>query len=267
MTSFSVLPPYLQKRVDKAFDLCAESELDHATSTASGGGFVLEAPEPMRIALSSIPAALQRLDLPPDDEQVLNVFKNAATGWSSATNEVNHNPKETELFVSRDDWHSVCAVLLEHHAEEYGESASEGRPFDDDDEGDAYEDVEDSDDSDEYMDEDDLGPSTSSRRRRPNTRRRASSSESSHSSSPKKLTARQRKTCLDTFALFFPDVDPKDLVQQRVMIKDVQRLTQLIGDKLKSEEIVEMVEEFSTSPDKSMSFDDFSVMMLAAKLA
>ncbi|KAJ7072677.1 hypothetical protein C8F01DRAFT_1299907 [Mycena amicta] len=251
--SFSTLPA--------AFDLCADN-ID------SGGGFF--GGESSQIPLSSIPTALQHLNLPPDDEQVLNVFKNAASGWASATNEVNHDT--TGQFVSREDWRSVCAVLFEHHAEEYAESASDGPgpdamedPFEDDD-GDAYEDVEEPEsDSDEYMDDAEPSPS---RRRRP-TRRRASSSSSSGAShsSPKKLTARQRKTCLDTYALFFPDVSAEQLPQQRIMIKDVQRLTQLIGDKLKSDEIVEMVEEFSTSPDKSMSFADFGAMMLAARLA
>ncbi|KAF7298045.1 hypothetical protein HMN09_01025800 [Mycena chlorophos] len=280
MADFSSLPAYLRRKIDNAFESCvlvpssaSAIEVDSGAGFIGGaGGFLTEEDEgaATQIPLSAIPSALQRLDLPPDDDAVLNVFKNAATGWTSATNEPTSSQGK-ELFVSREDWRSVCAVLFEHHAEEYAETGSEGKPDNvDEEEGeDAYEEMEeDESDSDEYMDEDEeLGPSATRRRRPATRRRRASSSSSSHSDAPKKLTARQRKTCLETYALFFPDVSPDDLPNQRVMIKDVQRLTQLIGDKLKSEEIIEMVEEFSTSPDKSMSFADFGTMMLAAKLA
>ncbi|KAF7296096.1 hypothetical protein MKEN_01424700 [Mycena kentingensis (nom. inval.)] len=283
MAAFDSFPDHLQRRIDNAFNACASP-----TTTPSkpdfGGGFLIDDGDdhtepPTRISLSAIPSALQALDLPPDDEQVLTVFRNAATGWASATNDVAapSSSQGAEMYVTRDDWRSVCAVLFEHHAEEYAESDGPGpeaaggyeEDEDEDKDGDAYEANDDDDsDSDEYMEEDDdddrPGPST--RRRRPATRKRARSSSSS-SSAPKKLTPRQRKTCLDTYALFFPDAAPDELPQRRVMIKDVQRLTQLIGDKYKSEEIIEMVEEFSTSPDKSMSFADFGAMMLAAKLA
>ncbi|KAJ7500775.1 hypothetical protein B0H11DRAFT_766542 [Mycena galericulata] len=269
--SFSALPQYLQHRIDKAFDDSAPST--GADSADSGGGFVADsggflAEDSSQIPLSAIPTALQRLDLPPDDEQVLLVFKNAAAGWKSSSNRPDEIGEEMAVYVSRDDWRSVCAVLLEHHAEEYEDSESgavEDQPYVDSggEDEDEYQEPDPDSDSDEYME----GPSTSRRRTRTKRRARSSSSSGSSVSAPKKLTSRQTKTCLETYALFFPSAPESELPNQRVMIKDIQRLSKLIGDSLKGEEIIEMLSEFSTSPDKSMSFADFGVMMVAAKMA
>ncbi|KAJ7028072.1 hypothetical protein C8F04DRAFT_1036753 [Mycena alexandri] len=277
--SFSVLPEYLQRRIDKAFNQSVPSNNTPPADSGGGfvaddGGFIVDSDEPSQIPLSAIPTALQQLDLPPDDEQVLLVFKNAASGWSSSTNRPEEigaeaGGTEAKLFVSRDDWRSVCAVLLEHHANEYedseGGAATDQMPVDSGGEEDEYQapDAGDS-DSDEYVED---GPSTS--RRRTRTTRRASSSSSSASSvsTPKKLTARQTKTCLETYALFFPTVSESELPKQRIRIKDIQELSKLIGDKLKGDEIIEMLSEFSTAPDRSMNFADFGTMMVAAKMA
>ncbi|CAE6434125.1 unnamed protein product [Rhizoctonia solani] len=75
-----------------------------------------------------VPTALQMLDLPPDDEDVMNVFRNAATGWESrpgasrrresgSDNEVVVD-KDAGLSVSRADWRAVCAVLLSQKDDE-----------------------------------------------------------------------------------------------------------------------------------------------------
>jgi hypothetical protein len=114
------------------------------------------------------------------------------------------------------------------------------------------------------------------------------------------LSARQTEACLATHTLFFPSASEEELPNQRIGIKDIQRLSKLIGDKLKGDEvrvvssflrrsalllrsfilpqvfmifltymdtqIIEMLSEFSTSPDKSMSFADFGDMMRAVKL-
>ncbi|KAJ7194934.1 hypothetical protein GGX14DRAFT_677659 [Mycena pura] len=261
--SFFALPQYLQRRIDKAFDQCSSSEPKSDSGFfADSGGFLSE--DIFQLPLSAVPSALQRLDLPPDDEQVLLVFKNAASGWKSSANRPDEIGDKTDLFVSRDDWRSVCAVLFEHHAEEYDESdggVATDQPHapshDEDDEDDEYVEPDHLDsDSDEYIED----PSPSRR----GTRRARSSSSSSVASfsTPRKLTARQRQTCLETYALFFPDASVTELPDQRIMIADIQRSSKLIGDKLKSEEIIEMLEEFSTSPDKSMSFADFGAMML-----
>ncbi|KAJ7157990.1 hypothetical protein C8R43DRAFT_882751 [Mycena crocata] len=278
--SFSALPQYLQRRIDEAFD---DSIPSNATNPAdSGGGFVADSggflpEENSQIPLLEIPTALQRLDLQPDDEQVLVVFKNAAAGWKSSTNQAEEIGDVETLFVSRDDWRSVCAVLLEHYAEEYAESdgaavADQLMADSGDDEEDEYQEPEDDaesasdDEDDEYTE----AAQSTSRRRSARGKRRAKSSSPSDDASdspPKKLTARQTKTCLETYALFFPSASPSELPTKRIGIKDLQQLTKLIGDKLKGEEIIEMLEEFSTSSDKTMSFADFGSMMVAAKLA
>ncbi|KAJ7753896.1 hypothetical protein DFH07DRAFT_823511 [Mycena maculata] len=269
--SFSALPQYLQHRIDKAFvesvPSAGSDPLDSGGGFVAGvtGGFLAE--DRAQIPLSAIPTALQRLDLPPDDEQVLLVFKNAASGWKSSSNKPDEIGEEAAVYVSRDDWRSVCAVLFEHHAEEYEDSdggAVGDQPYvDSSGEDDEYQEPEPDSDSDEYIE----GPSTSRRRTRMKRRARSSSSSASSISSPKKLTSRQTKTCLETYALFFPSASESDLPNQRIMIKDVQRLSKLIGDTLKGEDIIEMLAEFSTSPDKSMSFADFGSMMVAARLA
>ncbi|KAJ6458877.1 hypothetical protein C8R47DRAFT_1162820 [Mycena vitilis] len=243
---------------------------------------------PSQIALSTVPTALQRLDLPPDDEQVLVVFKNAASGWRSLTNraeEIREGDGEEgaeKLWVSREDWRAVCAVLLEHHAEEYDDRDSDGVGGGDDQMyadvagsgADEYQEPEpkansDS-DSDEYVEE---SPSKRRRTRARTTTRRARSGSSSSASSTspsalktQKLTARQTQSCLETYALFFPGASQDELATQRIGIKNIQTLSKLIGDNLKGAEIIEMLGEFSTAPDKTMSFADFGTMMVAAKL-
>ncbi|KAK7027653.1 hypothetical protein R3P38DRAFT_2939571 [Favolaschia claudopus] len=281
--SFAILPEYLQRRIDKAFDSCIPSK--ESTSTDSGGGFIgggflVEELEPAsQIPLSAIPEALQQLDLPPDDEQVLQVFKNAASGWQLAADQSEGagSGGDGEQYVSRDDWRSVCSVLHEHRAEEYEDSdemdvdaaVEQVDDFDDeaapDDEYEENEEPEEDSESDEYVDESPSKFLRSSRSKK--TRRRSPSSDSSDSlSTPKKPTPRQKKTCLDTYALFFPDISEADLPDQRVTMGDIQRLSKLIGDKLKAEEILDMLAEFSTAPDKSMSFENFQTMMLCARL-
>lgn len=266
--SFAALPEYLQRRIDKAFDQSGASNGSNPVDSgggfiADGGGFLIEdsEPPPTQIALSAVPAALQRLDLPPDDEQILLVLKNAASGWRSSTNRPEEIGEEegAGLYVSRDDWRSVCAVLLEHRAEEYEDSEGTGPGADSDGERDEDEyqgqdepDAESDEDSDEYMEE---GPSTSRRRTRSakNTRRRSPSSSSTSSVSPRKskpLTARQKKTCLETYALFFPTVSEEELPDQRITLKDIQRLTKLIGDKLKGDEVCPF---FSSLPPARIS--------------
>ncbi|KAJ7605897.1 hypothetical protein FB45DRAFT_879050 [Roridomyces roridus] len=232
------------RRIDKGFDQSVGPS--HADT---GGGFIFSDPDT---------SDGQRLDLPPDDEQVLTVFKNAASGWQVSSNEMDLDggAEEESLYVSRDDWRSVLAVLLEPGGGDEYDDSDDAPPRDsyanspdedDDDEvdpADEYHSPEASDDdsdSDEYMEE--PAPSTSRAKR---TRRRSSSS-SSLQRHPKKLTARQR---LDTYGLLFPFTPQSN---QRITIKDIQRLTKLIGDTLKSDEIIEMLDESSTAPDKSMS--------------
>ncbi|KAJ7930575.1 hypothetical protein B0H13DRAFT_2651933 [Mycena leptocephala] len=151
------------------------------------------------------PSALQRLDLPPDDAQVLLA---------------------EEAYVSREDWRAVCAVPLEHHAEEYDESDGAGAATvadqlvddgsdADEDEDEHHQDAELSADSNSDSDECMERPST---RRRTHTtvKRRACSSSSASSAGPpdskrrRKLTVRQTEACLATYALFFPSASEEE---------------------------------------------------------
>lgn len=279
--TFSVLPRYLQRRIDKVYISTAKSlhlieapplkKREQVASTSSGGGgFLVEddldegedeidASQIPNIPISSIPSALQLLDLPPDDEQVLNIFRQAASGWDEGAS------ASTELSISLGDWRAVCGILLEHHAQEYADSDGDAisRPVSDPgsdyQEGDV--DMDPDDDDDDYMEE------ASSRRRTRTTARTRESDSDSDSTMPKQLTKRQKQTCLENYALFFPDVTPEDLPRQKLMIADIQRVSKLLNEKLKAEEIIEMLEIFSSAPDKSMNLSDFERMMITAKLA
>lgn len=95
----------------------------------SGGGFVPEGEDlstEAHIPLSSIPAALQLLDLPPDDEEVLQVFRHSATGWTTATGSGRSESNTiSELGVTLQDWRAVCAVLLPSSSNDRGGEESE----------------------------------------------------------------------------------------------------------------------------------------------
>lgn len=220
MDLFNSLPLQLQHRIDRVFDLENEPSPDidqHGLCS--------------QIPLSSIPSALQSLDLPPDDDQVLSVFWKAASGWNVSSGDI----KEGEWMVSRDDWRSVCAVLFESHEEniefgglhesdremEYEESLASGRTDDGSD--------------DEYLES--LVASSSHRR----THSRRSKHEpdfSSTSSSPTKhLSLRQQQTCLQAFTLFFPSVPASEVANQKIMMKDIQRVSELLGEKIKANEV------------------------------
>jgi hypothetical protein len=97
------------------------------------------------------------------------------------------------------------------------------------------------------------------------------------------LSTKQKAECREDFARFFPDVPDTELDRQKIMIKDVTRVANLLKEKIKAEEvsllylpvffaegislqIVEMLEAFSTSLDKSMNLQDFERMMIVTKL-
>lgn len=306
---FLALPLRLQRLVDEAFDLTADpnhTEHDKARTnntipqqnqTLDGigaGGFLVESHESQpntsetiednildrqrspTISLSSIPSALQLLDLPPDDPEVLSVFKNAASGWSSGSITSLEGLDPQEKFVSREDWRSVCAVLLEHRNgmissedERSPRMAKSGNWQDAELDSEAYKEPESGSDSaedssDEYMEH---------YMRRPKRVKDQNRQFTSRPARPplllglEHLSNRQKETCLKTFALFFPEVSHHKLADHKIMIKDLQRVSKLLGEKIKAEEMVEMLSTFSTSPDKSVSFDDFTRIMIVAKLA
>lgn len=234
-----------------------------------GGGFIVDDPPEEaaddeidysglpNLPISHIPTGLQLLDLPPDDEQVLSIFRQAASGWEDdGPNSAGPSHSSQELRVSFEDWRAVCGVLLEHHAEEYAEStdgggasvgnasrymSDEGSEFEVEKEGDGG---GGSDSADDLSDPDYMDESVPRQRRRRTTgRNKSAGSEDSDSDMDtgdgpqRRMTARQKQTCLDAFALFFPDATPEELPQKKIMISDVQRVAKLLKEKLKAEDV------------------------------
>ncbi|KAG1738138.1 uncharacterized protein EDB91DRAFT_1347721 [Suillus paluster] len=301
-TGFIALSTRLRRRIDNAFDSAAASasgpsnlprkkrKLDSAQPTrfapvedVSPGGFLIEdaggfilddrtpspSPDPVSISLSSVPAALQRLGLPPDDEEVLSVFQNAASGWGAGL--------DGSSEVNRKEWRAVCAALLEA---EDGEESDDGRPASVHSETAALSGQEEDGgpDSDEYrmsVDEDASEPEASDEESQDDgpavsrSHKPRNSSESAITDArlgAGQLSAKQKAECREDFARFFPDVPDTELDRQKIMIKDITRVANVLKEKIKAEEIIEMLEAFTSSPDKSISLQDFERMMIATKL-
>jgi hypothetical protein len=221
---------------------------DPDASNTLGRGLLPEGDDQQndQIALSLIPAALQHLNLSPDDDEVLAVFRNAATGWTSSrdgTSDAQNSGGENQV-VSREDWRSVCAVLLEHGSEGDDAQGSDiemsGPRIESD--GAAV--------SDEYQEsaaEDEVGDDDDDYIEKPTTQRRtqrtvkwspsASSLSLSPDSHPRKLTSRQRQACIDAYTLLFPTAPAEELLNQKIMIKDLQRVAKLLNEKLKTQEV------------------------------
>ncbi|KAH7924712.1 hypothetical protein BV22DRAFT_1105333 [Leucogyrophana mollusca] len=225
------------------------------------------------LPLSSIPSALRHLDLPSDDEEILSVFRNAASGWGA---------QSQEGGVSRKDWRSVCAALLDAgDGDNEGDVRELSTPRNaNTNDGEGEDSGPDSDDyrmsasdessspdqaSDEEYVEDSNFASTS-RRKATKPRKSSARPASPIGVSKRGLAGHQKARCREDFARFFPGVPDSELDRQKIMIKDITRVATLLKEKLKAEEIVEMLEAFSTSPDKSMSLADFETMMVATKL-
>ena len=200
---FGSLPPLVRTRIDEAFKRALKGEGDE------------------QIPLEAVPSVLAELDLAADEE-VLGVFENAATGWKSSGMEVDG---EGAMGVSLEDWRAVCAVLLEGaEADEREESELEEVPRTRRTRGttggggflrEEDEDEEEYDESDASSDE--FVPERAA---------------------PGTLSAEQKRAAMDTFALFFPDVEAEDeLLRKRIMIKDIQRVSELLKEKLRIEEV------------------------------
>lgn len=273
-TGFVALSARLRRRIDDAFDRAVEGssnsprkkrKLDSAQSggfvaveDVSPGGFLIEdaggflldgyedrtpspSPDPISISLSSVPAALQLLGLPPDDEEVLSVFRNAASGWGARL--------EGSSEVSRKDWRSVCAALLDG---EDGEGSDDGGPSAAHSETAARSDQEQDSglDSDEYhmsIDGDMSEPEASDEEYQDDKPAAVSGSRKPREA-PKslptgalldasQLSAKQKAECREDFARFFPDVPDAELDRQKIMIKDVTRVANILKEKIKAEEV------------------------------
>ncbi|KIL62234.1 hypothetical protein M378DRAFT_165925 [Amanita muscaria Koide BX008] len=75
-----------------------------------------------------------------------------------------------------------------------------------------------------------------------------------------------KDACLEAYSLFFPGAPLEDVSTRRITVQEIQQAAGTLGTKLTTVEINEMLEMFSSSPDKSMAFDDFNRMMTVAKL-
>jgi hypothetical protein len=236
------------------------------------GGFIVEddSGEPQRntesddattyIPLAMIPSALQMLDLPPADEEVLEVFRNAAGGWDGSN--------DGQQGVSRKDWKSVCSILLSQQEQPRASSGDE--IMRDETQPDEESSVEESDeeyrdpeqngwvkgqqsgdeDEDEDEDEDDeyIRPSKQAADRKgkgkarpsahaPRGKKRRRDSFEDDEDVPKSMTRRQKAACREAFALFFPDVEDRDLDSQRIMIKDIVRVSEVVKVRLTAEDV------------------------------
>ena len=248
---FYTLPLKVQKFIDNAFNLVSDPQ-DTAQSSAEGGfivndgGFIVEddTAQATRIRLSVVPEALKHLDLPQDDPEINSVFEKAASGWSAGqpggpSSSSSRQAQESGAFVSRDDWRSVCAVLLEHRQDEEDEETpawnEEDVEGDDSDEyqGEEMNPLSDSNDGDDAEDSDDYIEGSRSKRKRPRLTKRSLTPDSDSTT----LTTKQREICLKTFALFFPEVPPGDLPNQKLLIKDVQQAVQVLNMSLKKEDV------------------------------
>ena len=109
--NFLQLPYSLRKLIDDAFN---SNLLEPPLKKRK-----LEQTIQDHIPFTQIPTALSLLNLPPD-EQVLAVFRNAASGWSQMDVNI-EGQDEQQGVVSRKDFQAICAALLGSH-----EGESEG---------------------------------------------------------------------------------------------------------------------------------------------
>jgi hypothetical protein len=188
------------------------------------------------IPLAAIPTALQILDLPPDDEQVLAVFKNAASGWNDlrSARSSRDNVDITEV-VSRRDWRAVCAILVvpQQVANEEAEDSDEVM-----DSGEEYV-GSDEDEHDSISGENDLEDEDYSETQKKTKSRRGRSRKTLDEDLPsiRTVTARQKDASRAAFALFFPDVSESQLDVQRITISDLIRVSKELKEKLTFDQV------------------------------
>jgi len=289
----------LRARIDNAFysALHPQNRPSHDPSEAPGGfllddnpgGFLPPSPPaagyetghgPERdeqfsyIPLSRIPHALQLLDLPPDDEEVLAVFRNAATGWEDddPSRRTAHRRKRdptttsedndvTEGRVSLRDWRAVCAAVMGEDGDdeddrEGSSSAINGDEILDATGEDSSPELKESSggSSDEYR----ITETRSRKRSRKSaaatggdagagatrkTRARKTQSAATRRRSPlspstsAEITPRQRRECLKAFLLFFPGVPEEEAQCRRLGVREVNAAATLLKEKIKAEEV------------------------------
>jgi hypothetical protein len=316
---FLSLAPNLRSRIDNAFRTALASDqrgsdpftvgLTHDApggfliddDDSMAGGFLPPSPpartignererdeRPSYIPLSRIPRALQLLDLSPDDEDVLAVFRNAATGWEDDhisgsrstrrgrnTVATTDESDEAEERVSLRDWRAVCAALMDDGRDEEGA----GDVGVDEDEGENAGDIiqnsssslEESscESSDEYHDAETAAKSRKRPRtststsnaghkatRKPRQRKTKSTTprrgDSISASATLEVTPRQRRECFQAFLLFFPGV-PEDVAKlRRLGVRELGAAATVLNEKIKTEEVRQLN---SQGLDNSRDYD------------
>jgi hypothetical protein len=219
------IPEHRLRKIDSVFRRITAKDQEYGSAEAT------------YIPLKRIPAALQMLDLPPTDQEVLEIFRNAAGGWGGS--------KDNE-GVSLKDWRSVCAILLANRNSD--DSSIEKDTIEDDsplyggtssdltEENDNYA-ANSSTSGSEYS-----GAASAKKPSPPKKRGQGGKSKKKRlqlkdPSEPITLTRRQKQACREAFSLFFPDVKDEDLASQRIMIKDIVRVAELLKEKITAEEV------------------------------
>lgn len=214
-----------------------------------GGGFIPEqqssipaehstasTDRPQNIPLSLIPNALEILGLPPDDDEIMEVFKNASSGWSGNRGD---RSGDHSANVARRDWRAVCAALFPNGIP----NPDPLNDSDDNSEDDFDAKGDESDDSEEYL------PGGSGKRGGRTTAGKSkgkarldsplTSDESEDEVRSRRLSIRQKNDCRAAFALFFPDLasDSPELEKKRLNIKDMANAANSIKEKLSAEDV------------------------------
>jgi hypothetical protein len=223
--------------------------------------------KPSHIPLSRIPYALQLLDLPPDDDEVLAVFRNAATGWSDdhlSSRRTAHGRERgpvttgddddiAEELVNLKDWRAVCTALMDDGGDDEDNMGSNDIDDEDPDAAGEYPSSE-SESSDGSSDEYRVTDARSRKRSRKSvpagvsgttrrTRARKTQSEATRRRSPLSpstsadITPRQKRECLQAFLLFFPSVPEEVAKNKRLGVREVNAAATLLNDKIKTEEV------------------------------
>ncbi|KAH8833728.1 hypothetical protein DL96DRAFT_1703380 [Flagelloscypha sp. PMI_526] len=234
---FPFLPLSDQKRIDEAFlsqlttePLYVASQL---ASDTEGGGFVVDEPEPsldptLKIHISSIPRALESIQLP-SDARVLITFRHAAIEDLDEDFETWKTGNERDVNMDEDE-------ASEDVDQDYEVPDASSEP-----DGELSEHVSD----DDYNEKDLDVIERPKKRRRKGTN--VANPESDSAEAHKTRDGLAEEICLDSFALFFPEVETEnELRQKEITIQDLQRVTKLLGIRIKAEEMVEMLNTFST---------------------
>lgn len=287
---FFALPVSTQRRIDEAFDTYSRFKGDdiiddvqvHDSSTN----------ENAKMPLSAVRQALGFLNLPQDDEDTLAVLEKATQGWHEDPSKGKASDGTKAGFIDREDWRAVCAVLMDESEEPEtlldrqnqlyetedqnmgdDEDLQGGYIVEDDAQAGGY--IPEDNDSDIYQNSDDLYEDDKAE----DVYSDAASDHSEYPSSSRpglkgkkkrvigKPTSDQQQVALEAFALFFPSTDTETaLKQKRLTTEDLNRVAKSLKEDMKSDEIKQMIEWFSTSADKTLSFEDFTRIMLMAGL-